>query len=125
MAADDISANLQAYGVRMLRQIYSPEILAARRLVIAESGRSELGRLCYERGAKQCHELTAEFLRAAMTNGKLRAADASVASSHLHALLESELFDRYMHCVQDTVTEAEITACTQRAIGAFMAAYGC
>ncbi len=123
-AADDISANLQDYGVRLLRQIYSPEILAARRLVIAESGRSELGRLCYERGAKPCHELTAEFLRAAMSNRKLRDADANVAAAHLHALLESELFDRYMHCVQETATDAEITACTQRAIGVFMAAYG-
>jgi AcrR family transcriptional regulator len=124
-AADDIAANLQAYGVRLLRQIYSPQILAARRLVIAESGRSNLGRLCYEKGLKPCRELTAEFLRAAMTNGKLREADANVADAHLHGLLESELLDRYMLCVHDTVTDAEIAACTERAIGVFMAAYGC
>lgn len=123
-AADHVAQALLAFGQRLLRLIYSPKILPVRRLLIAESGRSDIGRLCYERGPKRSHAMLAEFLRTAMSQGKLRDADENVAARHLHGLLEAELFECHLFFMQETVTEAEIEGCTQRAIEVFMAAYG-
>lgn len=123
-ASEHVAQVLRTFGQRLLRLIYSPKVLPVRRLLAAESGRSNLGHLCYERGPKRSHAILAEFLRSAMTQGKLRDADANVAARHLHGLLEAELFERYMFFVQETITEAEIEGCTQRAIEVFMAAYG-
>lgn len=123
-AVESIAETLQTFGQRLLTLAYSPDVLAARRLMIAESGRSDLGHMCYERGPKRSETMLAEFLHAAMAEGKLRDADARVAAQHLHGLLEAELLQRYLLCVQETVTEAEIIEVTHRAVDVFMAAYG-
>ncbi len=123
-ATEDIGASLRHFGERFLALLYSPEVLAVRRLIVAESGRSDLGRLCFTRGPKRSQEEVSKFLAGAMTQGRLRQADPLVATLHLRGLLEAELLDRFFFQVDDSVSKKEIKAITERAIGVFMAAYG-
>lgn len=121
---EDIAESLRKFGRRFLSFIYSPSLRAQRWLAIAESGRTELGRLVYERGVLRSQRVIEEFLRTAMQLGKLRQADPSVATRHLYALLESELHDRFLFQLLGDVSAAEINLVTERAIEVFMAAYG-
>lgn len=123
-ATADIAQALRRFGEGMLTLLYSPPVMMARRLMVAESGRSELGRLCHARGPRQRETLMAETLQAAMREGKLRQADPMVAVRHLRGLLEAELIDKFLFNLADTVSPEEIKAVTERAITAFMAIYG-
>ena len=123
-STEDIAESLRHFGERLLPLLFSPEVQAARRLLVCESGRSGLGRLCYARGPQRGLDLVSEFLQTAMDLGKLQAADPVVATLHLRGLLESELHDRFLFQIQNEVTEEQIKAITARAVNTFMAAYG-
>lgn len=120
---DDIAEALQKFGEQFLGALYSPEMRANRHLAIASSGKTELGRLMYERGVRQSQALVAEVLSSAMEQGKLRSADPEIATQQLYALLESELIDRFLFQLLGEVTPEEIREVTARAILVFMAAY--
>lgn len=124
LTKDDMHESLCYFGERFLTFLYSPDIMAHRHLAISESGRTELGRLMYERGVMRSQNLIAEFLREAMKLGKLRQADPVVATRHLCGLLESELLERFLLQLPQDVGPERIRAATGRAIDVFMAAYG-
>jgi len=124
LTSDSVAEILIEFGRRLLRLIYSPEVLPVRRLVVAESGRSGLGALVYEKGPKRNHAMLSEYLRVAMSQGKLRVAEAGVAAWHLIALLQAELHERFLLCTEEVLREDDIQAYTQRAIEVFMLAYG-
>lgn len=115
---------LQQFGERFLGLLYSPEVRANRHLAIAVSGKTELGRLLYERGILRSQGLIAGFLQAAMEQGKLRRADPTLAARQLCALLEAELIDRFLFQRLGELGGEEISATTARALAVFLAAYG-
>lgn len=121
---ENIAESLRRFGETLLRLLYSPAIRAQRHLAVSESGRTDLGRLVYERGVMRSHNLMAEFLLKAMNAGKLRQAEPLVATRHLYSLLESELLERFLFQLLGDVSDEEIRAVTNRAIDVFMAAYG-
>lgn len=121
---EDIAESLRQFGQRFLSFLYSPALQAQRRLAIAESGRTELGRLVYERGVMRSQRVIEEFLKAGMRLGKLREADPAIAARHLYGLLESELLERFLCQLLGEVSAEEIKQVTARAIDVFMAAYG-
>lgn len=121
---EDMTEALERFGQRFLALIYSPQVQAVRRLMLAEAGRSELGRKCYERGPARSEADITAFLRQAMDAGRLRRADARVAAFHLRGLLEAEWSERALFQVLKSAPPAEIKASVQRAVAAFMAAYG-
>jgi len=123
-STEDIADSLRHFGESFLAFLYSPNIRAQRHLAVSQSGRTELGRLVYERGVLRSENLIAEFLQAAMSRGKLRQADPQVATRHLYGLLESELLERFLFQILGEVGADEIKAVTARAIAVFMAAYG-
>ena len=123
-AIDDLPLALRNFGERMLNMLYSPSVLAARRLMVAESGRSALGQLCYARGPQQGAARMAEFLQLSMQAGKLRPADALTAAHHLRGLLEAELLDDFLFNLTKTRDQTEIKLIVERAITVFMLAYG-
>ncbi len=123
-STEDVAKSLRHFGESLLPLLYSPEVQAARRLIVSESGRSGLGCRCYARGPQRGVELVSEFLQTAMHLGKLRNTDPVVATLHLRGLLESELQDRFLFQVQDKVSIEQIKAITARAVETFMAAYG-
>ncbi|MHA6820638.1 TetR/AcrR family transcriptional regulator C-terminal domain-containing protein [Ralstonia pseudosolanacearum] len=123
-SGEDLDKALLRFGERFLAVLYSPDVQAARRLAIAEAGRSELGQLCYARGPAKGHAHVADFLREAMEAGRLRRADPNVVARHFLALLEAELLDGFLFQALEPVDTGQIRAVAQRAVAAFMAAYG-
>jgi len=121
---EDMTEALECFGQRFLTLLYSPQVQAVRRLMVAEAGRSDLGRKCYELGPARSEADIADFLQQAMDAGKLRRADARVAAFHLRGLLEAEWFERALFQVLKEAPPAEINATVSRAVSAFMAAYG-
>lgn len=123
-SAEDIAATLRNFGERFIALLYSERLLAVRRLIIAESERSQLGRICYVRGPQRSQTQIAAFLESAMEKGKLRQADPNIATLHLRGLLESEMLDRFLFQIDMSITEDEARKMVARAVDAFMAAYG-
>lgn len=121
--ASDVRETLLDFGKGMLKLLYAPDVVAARRMMIAESGRSDLGKRCFERGPKRAQEHVAAFLSSAMQDGKLLQADPGIAARHLFGLLESEIFELFMLRVQEKLGKKEIEAVTTRAVDVFLAAY--
>jgi AcrR family transcriptional regulator len=121
---EDIAESLCHFGERLLTFLYSPPLQAQRHLAISESGRTELGRIVYERGVLRTQHLVTEFLQKAMSLGKLKQADPVLATKHLYSLLESELIDQFLFQQLGEISEKDIEGFASRAIGVFMAAYG-
>jgi AcrR family transcriptional regulator len=119
----DITMALQRYGEKFLSFICDPESLAALRMVIAEAGRSDIGKRFHLAGPKTGLDLVAKYLAAKMDEGILRRSDTGVAADHLVALLEAEIMPRCMLGLQGTPTRAQIKQVVKRAVAVFLAAY--
>ena len=123
-ASDDVAQTLRNFGQRFLGLLYSPDVMAVRRLLVSEAGRSNLGQRCGEMGPARGNAVVMEFLKQAVARKLLRKADLEVMLHQLLALLESELLPRFMFQHLPAPTEQEITKCTQRAVDVFLRAYG-
>ena len=120
----DIEPALRQFGERLLALLYSPQVQAVRRLVVAEAGRSDLGRRLYELGPARSLEVLAAFLQDAMDEGKLQPSDPRVAGLHLRGLLEAEWLDRVLFQTVERPTRKQVAEAVERAVAVFMAAYG-
>ena len=120
---EDLTQALTSFGERLLGLLYSPQVQAVRRMVASESGRSELGRKCYEMGPVRSNNAIAAFLKQAMDQGKLRQADPLVACMHLKGLLEAEWIEPFLCNALDSQNDGQIKATVSRAVAVFMAAY--
>jgi AcrR family transcriptional regulator len=123
-AVEDVAEALQHFGEGLLSLIYSPQLLAARRLVMSSVGDGEFGRACFEQGPKRGMNEVSAFLLALMEKGKLRHCDPAVASLHLRGLLESELLDSLVFRIESDISPERIKEIVARAVGVFMAGYG-
>ncbi len=121
---EDMTEALEKFGRGLLTLLYSPQVQAMRRLIVAEAGRSELGRQCYELGPVRNEAAAAAYLQQAMDAGKLRPANARIAALHLRGLLEAEWLDRFLFQTLEPLSAEELNATVERAVAAFMAAYG-
>ncbi len=64
--------------------------------MVAETGRSDLGKRCFELGPKRSGMEIGNFLPHAMDAGKLRSANTQIAALHLKTLLEAEWIEHFM-----------------------------
>ena len=122
--AKPLRSSLQQFGERLLTLLYSPQLRSLRRLVIAEAGRSDIGKRCYELGPAQSIAAVTEYLHAAMAAGQLRRADARTAALHLHGLLESEWIYPILFQTASRVSREQLRATVDKAVTVFLAAYG-
>lgn len=122
--ADDVGEALRRFGEALLTFIYSPEVMAVRRLVVTNACNGDLGQTCFELGPKRSMNEISEFLRSAIERAQLRPCDPVVATFHLRGLLESELLDTLIFRVDGAISAERIKAAVERAIAVFMAAYG-
>ncbi|WP_019142918.1 TetR/AcrR family transcriptional regulator [Noviherbaspirillum massiliense] len=120
----DLQAILQNLGQSFLKIIMAPEIVAMRRIVISQSGRSDLGRLFYERGPKSAWAQVTDLLQSAIDNRVLRPADARIMTMHLKSLYEAEVVELQLLGVISKVTRKEIERIVAAAVEVFMRAYG-
>ncbi len=121
--ADDLKQEVLHFGQKFLAVLYAPEAIAVRRLVIAESRRSDVGKVSFERATAPIEKQVAEFLRKAMKRGALRTADPKIAAIHLLSLLESELLQRVLLGVIDTVKPEALSGVVRRAVNVFLSGY--
>jgi AcrR family transcriptional regulator len=120
---DNIVQKLRDYGEHYLSFRQSPEMVALVRLAFGEAGRSDIGRLMWERAKMKGIAKIAEGLAAAMEAGKLRSADPRLAAFHLFALFDAELVDAVILRVRTPASTDEISQIVARAVDVFVSAY--
>jgi AcrR family transcriptional regulator len=121
--ADDLKRELVRFGQKFMTVLYSADAVAVRRLAIAESRHSDIGRLSFEQATLPIEKRVAEFMRKAMKRGNLRTADPKIAAIHLLSLLESELLQRVLLGVIDTVKPESLSGAVRRAVDVFLCGY--
>jgi AcrR family transcriptional regulator len=121
--ADDVKQELLRFGQRFLAALYSPEAIAIRRLAIAESRHSNIGKIVFEGATVPNEKQVGEFLRKAMKRGVLRTANPKTAAMQLLSLLEAELLQRVLLGVVDSVKPDAVKGHVRRAIEAFLSGY--
>lgn len=119
----DLRSALLAFGGQFLRFVYTPEVIAIRRLAIAESGNSDIGKMCFGRAAAPTQQHVSLFLKRAMKRGVLRSCDPKHAAIHLLSLLESEYLQRILFGVSTPPGPEAIKASVKRAVDAFLNGY--
>jgi AcrR family transcriptional regulator len=122
--ADDLTQELLHFGQKLLAVLYSPDAIAVRRLLIAESRHSDVGRILFERATAPIERQVADFLKKEMKRGNLRTADAKIAAMQLLSLLESELLQRVLLGVIESVKPVAISGAARRAVDVFLSGYG-
>ena len=120
---DDLEQELLHFGQILVPALYSPEAIAIRRLAIAELGHSNIGKVVFEGSMLPIEKQVAEFLKKAMKGGGLRTADPNTASVHLLSLMESELLQRVLLGVMDSVKPQAVKGVVRRAVDAFLSGY--
>jgi AcrR family transcriptional regulator len=122
--ADDLKKELLHFGQRLLAALYSPEAIAIRRLAIAESRHSNIGKVVFEGSMVPIETQVAEFLRKGMKRGALRTAEPKTAAMQLLSLLESELLQRVLLGVVSSVKPEALNGAARRAVETFLSGYG-
>lgn len=121
--SNDVLTDLQAFGESFLRLVCSPDMIALRRLMIAEAERAGIGRLFHQKLACIRGQV-ALFIEKVMAEGRLRAGDADLAASQIRALLEAELVESLLLLGSDGHPDDKaIVSAAGRAINTFMRAY--
>jgi AcrR family transcriptional regulator len=120
---DDLKQELLHFGKKLLPVLYSPDAIAIRRLAIAELGHSDIGKVVFEGSTAPMEKQVAEFLNKAMKRGVLRTTDAKTAAVHLLSLLESELLQRVLLGVMDSLKPEAVKGVVRRAVEVFLSGY--
>jgi AcrR family transcriptional regulator len=123
LSGADPRVALRELGTNILNIGSSPDMVAVRRLMIAEATRSGIGKLFFAKlVALRTH--VAAFLSQLMVAGALRPDDAQLAATHLRVLLEAEIIEALLLRARDDIPdEKEIVLAANRAIEAFLRAY--
>jgi AcrR family transcriptional regulator len=87
-----LESTLLRFAERMLLVTLNDErSLAVYRMVVAESGRSDVGQLFYDSGPRECMSALAQLLASAMERGELRKADPRLTASQFTSLVTAEV----------------------------------
>ncbi|HEY6018985.1 MAG TPA: TetR/AcrR family transcriptional regulator [Candidatus Paceibacterota bacterium] len=110
-------------GDNALRMLCDPQMVATRRLLIAEAGRLGIGKLWYEKISLRLEEL-AVYLEMCMKDRKLRKADPNIAATQLRALLEAEVSEPLLlQALDATPSDRMLKKAAARAVETFLRAY--
>jgi AcrR family transcriptional regulator len=120
---NDLKQELLHFGERLIPALYSPEAIAIRRLAIAELGHSGIGKVIFEGSMVPIENHVAQFLKKAMKRGRLRTSDPKTAAIHLLSLIESELLQRVLLGVMDSVKPQAVRGVVRRAVEVFLSGY--
>lgn len=98
-------------------------MLADKRLLIAEAGRSGIGRLFYNKIDSYLQEL-ASFLDRAMAEGHLHMGDPKLAAHQFRALVEAEILEPCLLGAQEAPPPAAaISRAAENAVTTFLRTY--
>lgn len=119
----DLGAALEDFGRSFLQFSFSADMVAVRRLMIAEAERSGVGKLFYAKIISMRANM-ATFLSECMASGRLRRDDPIMAADQLRALLEAEVFEPLLLCARERpLDDTECALVARRAVAAFLRAY--
>ena len=117
-----LESALLRFAERMLMVTQNDErALAVYRMVIAESGHSDVGRLFYESGPRQSMDALARFMAAAMESGTLRRADPEVMAHQFTALVTAEVYLRVYQREPPRLAIKQIRRMAGHAVDTFIA----
>jgi hypothetical protein len=122
-AGTDPGTALREFGETILNFGASSDMVAVRRLILAEAGRSGIGKLFFAK-IITLRTHVAALLAKFMASGALRPDDAAFAASQLRALLEAEVMEPLLlHVREDLPGQKEIAHAADRAVAVFLRAY--
>jgi len=119
-APEEFEGALRRFGEAFLVLANENDATAVYRMVVGESGRSDVGRLFFETGPRRCIDGVAEFMRKAIEHGDLRAGKAEVLARQYLGLLTAETDDRLYQRDPAPVTRAQVRAMVDRALEVFL-----
>lgn len=122
-SAQHFRETLEYFAVSYLNLSLSADILTSRRNLIAQSERSNVGKLWFEAGPAKSLMLLTQFLERGMRERFLRAADPWLAMVHLIALMESEFMMRRLLGLVEGPPPEEIRAAALRGVDVYLRAY--
>ena len=122
--SEDLEGDLMRLGRILLTRVLEPELMAVRRLVIAEVGRfPQLGRAWYESGPGALAAALAESLQRLAQRGELRIGDPVAAASDFNWLIVSKPQNMMLFGAVDGFTPEEIGQFVTSAVRVFLRAY--
>jgi len=114
---------LHHLGTHFLSAMNTPEILALRRILIAEGAYSGLGRKIFETGARRGLIQVAEVLETLMDKGLMRRASAWRAACQFAALCECAEMMECLAGARDPLSPEEIRVSVDAAVAVFVSHY--
>jgi hypothetical protein len=122
MNRGELETMLLRFGERMLYVLTNDRTaLSVYRMVVAESGRSDVGELFRNAGPRAAEATLAAVLAAAMERGDIRKADPMVTASQFLALVTAEVNSRVFQRDPPPLPLEEIQRMVGRAAGMFFA----
>jgi TetR/AcrR family transcriptional regulator, mexJK operon transcriptional repressor len=119
-----IEMALRRFCLKFVHKVSSAEAIALQRLIMGESSRfPEIGRMFYDKGHRQTHELLANFLSDGMGNSVLRRGDPLAAARELIALCLSGEYQQMLMGVIEELKPKTLAADVERAIEIFTRSY--
>jgi AcrR family transcriptional regulator len=118
-----LQLTLIRFGEALVRFLCSDLACSAFRMVMAEAGQSDIGRMYYEGGPLQGTKKIAAALKSAMARGELREADPWVAAQQLGGLLTCEVQPRWYFKDNEPMSPGQARGIAERAVDVFMRAY--
>ena len=115
-----LKARLTQFAERMLSVLTNDRsAIAVYRMVVAESGHSDVGNLFHEAGPAEAHKAIARLLEAAMDRGELRRADPAITAMHFLALVTAESEMRLFQKDPPPLAAGQLGPMVQRAVDMF------
>ncbi|EGH04918.1 MULTISPECIES: TetR/AcrR family transcriptional regulator [Pseudomonas syringae group genomosp. 2] len=117
----DLRTLFTRFGERMLMVLINDDsALAVYRMVVAESGHSNIGTMFYDSGPREFLKTVTTLMNAAMQRGQLRTTDPHIAALQLTSLLTAETDIRLYQQTPARLSVEQIQSMVKRAIDTFM-----
>ena len=116
-----LEESLLQFGRNMLKIVTNDATaIKVYRMVLAESGRSDIGALFYESGPSQSIDALATLMSASVDNGVLRKGNPRVLAKQFLSLLSSEVDERLFQQDPKPMTLAQIDELVAAAVDMFL-----
>ncbi len=119
----DLETTLCILGEKVVSFLCQDSSIQTRRMIVAESGRSDIGRRFHEEGPKIGMQRVAAFMKKQMDAGRLRQGDPVLATLQLSALLDCETVTPMLLGLETSISRPRIKRLVARAVETFLAAY--
>ncbi|WP_024645881.1 TetR/AcrR family transcriptional regulator [Pseudomonas syringae] len=122
-SADDIALHesLVRFGRKMMKVLtHDSKAINVYRLVLSESGRSDIGKRFHDTGPSQCVEALSDLMSRAMANGELTKACPRLRARQFLSLLTAETGERLFQQEPAPMPMSEVEMLVNQAVGMFL-----